>query len=734
MKQYQTLWQWLIVCVLLSGCLFLAPARADYHLISQTYLNGTPQVLVLDPALHRIYIVASIGGTSNPQYELVVVESLHNTVLQTLNLGAAPLPPPYSDQAIGPLAINPLTHRLYLFDATKSSVLVIDARSVTVVATISVANVVTDYGSPIYLDINPATNKIYIDGATNLDVIDGNTNHLLSTLNFHVRLGALAINTRTNRVYVAQYSVYPNSPALLNVLDGSVDKLLTTVPLPQFAEIAAVVVNSLNNRIYELNSFNGNQLNVLDGATNTVLGTTSFPPTYTLRLDERTDTLYALNRQALTVVPGAAYQSQSPPATAVLPGSTGDFVIDPFTGNIYAVDSSGHMLDILKDVPASYSVNSVSGYVTTAAGAPIPNLTVRCTGQKPLQTQTDSHGYYSFSGLYGLYNIQPAFSSQYTFNPATRTVSVESGSATHIDFIALTGYYLSGRVTNANGVGVSGVRLTVRDVRDQKTILATTYTNGNGYYGFSDLPQFYGDDDTPQIYYFVTPSDSGYSFAQLSRLYYQYATTALDFIAYPAPSILGAFELPYSGSALPPFPTNVTVTLTGTVAATGTRIARRISLTIPVGSDYAGFGFGALPPGTYTLTPFSSNYVYDPPMTTVTVTSSHNVSDVVFYAYPLSLVQLSSALAQASTDTVALRFTGAIANGNDITLYRVKIAVNGRSVMAESSMYNDAANTITLSLAPDALHRGDRVQVSAYDLQDPNNALLRPLAVNLIAQ
>ena len=713
-------------------------ARADYHPIAQVHLSGVPEAMAVDDTLHRVYVVTTAGQNPRysdfPNYTLSILDSMHNTVLKAVDLsllddGYVYLGSVYLE-INAPIAINSTTHQIYLYNVLTSVVYVLDGRTGALSHTIRVQN-----GQYVNLAVNPTTNKIYVSGGDIVNIIDGNT-YQIKNIHFNSGAGPVAVNTKTNRIYIVQGSS-------IDIIDGITDMLINTIYLPQIQQIGFVVVNSAQNRIYVAcspNSYDITQLDVLDGATNRVLGSSSFIPDI-LRIDENTDTLYGLEtlgpfvitNEALTVINGAARQASTPIPYTPLADAITDIEVDAATGHLFAADTSLNTVDVLANASAIYSI---SGYVTTPSGAPIANLTVLCNGQKPLQTQTDSHGYYSFSGLFGLYTVQPADATvqpstltQYTFNPASHVVNLENGSARHIDFTGLIGFSLSGRVINTNGIGLFSVAITASS--DDNAHAATVYTNGSGYYGFSGLPPA----ALSKTIYTLTPQSNRYGFvpsALISSPRGGYPATNLDFTAYAAPYILGRvtsqqpFKLPFDPH----------IVLTGT-ESDGTRIAQETTLTIVrdgLLSTHGEFGFGALPPGTYTITPTAHGYVFDPPTATVTISATRNTPNVAFTVAPLSSVTFSSSLAQSSTDAVTLRFTGALDATGAADAAHYQVQINGQNVSVESASYNDVNHTVTLGFALDTLHKGDKMQVSATGLQDSTYRGLNPIAVNLVAQ
>lgn len=107
-----------------------------------------------------------------------------------------------------------------------------------------------------------------------------------------------------------------------------------------------------------------------------------------------------------------------------------------------------------------------------------------------------------------------------------------------------------------------------------------------------------------------------------------------------------------------------------------------------------------------------------PPETfTVTVTDNDGASSTGGAARSRG-VSLSSATASAATDSVQLRFSGALDAelASDASHYTV--TVNGRAATVESAAYNASRHSVTLALPPGALHAGDQVSVRWNGLAD----------------
>jgi hypothetical protein len=227
------------------------------------------------------------------------------------------------------------------------------------------------------------------------------------------------------------------------------------------------------------------------------------------------------------------------------------------------------------DFTATKEAFSIAGTVRLANGSPMSGVTVTAGDRT---TSTNASGAFTFTGVSaGTYQVS-AFSSGFTFTPASQTVQVgpdQSG----IDFTGLSNqtptYSLSGTV-RLGGSGLAGVTVT--------TGSKSTTTAANGSYTFVGLEQ--GS-------YLVTPSQAGYTFTPATRqVTLNSNSLGVDFTAAVATySVSGTVRL--QGAGLP----GVTVSAGGRSVLT----------------DGAGrYVFTGLTAGTYLVTPQVSGYAFTP--------------------------------------------------------------------------------------------------------------------------
>jgi hypothetical protein len=152
----------------------------------------------------------------------------------------------------------------------------------------------------------------------------------------------------------------------------------------------------------------------------------------------------------------------------------------------------------------------IEGEVASSAAKAVHGVTVTLSGPSPTTTTTtDSLGYYAFGSVTAAsgYVVTPSLSGS-TFNPASYTVNVTTATVKSLNFVDMTGIYISGRVVNASSVGVSGVTIT-RSGGGQPMVKVKT--NSQGYYGFSNDPASSGGTT-----YTLTPSKTGTTFTPTS--------------------------------------------------------------------------------------------------------------------------------------------------------------------------------------------------------------------------
>jgi len=186
-----------------------------------------------------------------------------------------------------------------------------------------------------------------------------------------------------------------------------------------------------------------------------------------------------------TGVPNGSYQiTPSLAPYSMLPAYTVAVVNGANVGNI--------------NFTGGYTIN---GRIYNSAGAAIVNVSVLRTGS-PYPVYTNTAGYYTFGGVApGTYTVTPTLAG-YGFAPQTRSMTITDANSVNQNFVASSGYILSGRVMTSTGAAIPNVTV----MRSGSTL--TAVTNSSGYYTFTGVPN--GT-------YTVTPTLSGRTFAPVNK-------------------------------------------------------------------------------------------------------------------------------------------------------------------------------------------------------------------------
>ncbi|HWN08494.1 MAG TPA: S8 family serine peptidase [Pyrinomonadaceae bacterium] len=162
-------------------------------------------------------------------------------------------------------------------------------------------------------------------------------------------------------------------------------------------------------------------------------------------------------------------------------------VQDSFTGSAWSPRLGFGKLDIAASISVASGqprTLSVSGRVVSAVDSDFTGTIVTLGGSHTSSTVVDANGNYSFTNLPagGNYTVTPS-KAKYAFSPSSVSISNLSRNQTVPDFIATAVYTISGRVADPNGVGRSGIFISLGSLQNQ-----LTQTDSNGNYSFTNLP------------------------------------------------------------------------------------------------------------------------------------------------------------------------------------------------------------------------------------------------------
>jgi DNA-binding beta-propeller fold protein YncE len=219
-----------------------------------TYYGGN---VLLDPVirhfavserLNRIYLARTSYDSSTQAYRqfLDVIDGETNQLRGSIALD--PTIGSYSDR----VAVDDARRRIYVpasrFLGTFSAEVVLVVYDADTELPITTVNLGAAFGSGTVFGIaaNPVTGRVYASIESGLAIVDGNTNTKVGTVS--AVTGQIAVNRRTNKVYVAQTRYGDNS---VKVINGATDSLETSLSVPPDNDsISALDVEEVTNRVF----------------------------------------------------------------------------------------------------------------------------------------------------------------------------------------------------------------------------------------------------------------------------------------------------------------------------------------------------------------------------------------------------------------------------------------------------------------------------------------------------
>jgi YVTN family beta-propeller protein len=254
------------------------------HTSRSVKVGDDPLAIAVNSTSDRVYVLNTTSGTVS------VLDGKTDTVVATVNVGKWPYV----------LAANPAENKVYVSNIFRNAITIIDGATNTTKT--------VNAGSADAMVIDAKRNKVFLLGyeASSLLVLNGSDNSLsrmpvgavhlwgialddTSATLYVTRIGngdvvaidenahtftpigsgqlpcAVAVNAKTNTVYVANYG-----DDSVTVIDGVKRVAVTTVLVG--SRPLAIAVDSQNNRIYVAN-MHGNSVTVIDGSSNKVVAT-----------------------------------------------------------------------------------------------------------------------------------------------------------------------------------------------------------------------------------------------------------------------------------------------------------------------------------------------------------------------------------------------------------------------------------------------------------------------------
>ena len=250
------------------------------------------------------------------------------------------------------VAVDPITHLVYVTSRDNGRLFVMDSTGQNVVDNVAVGSL------PWGVAVNPATNRVYVAnwGTEDITVLDATTRAFLRSIDVGPYPTFIKINPQTNRILAVRYG--SNN---LVVMNGDTDAIETTVGTGGVGAWGLAVNPSLN-RVYVSNRDSGsvttldgnNGYQVIDSQTIKPCGDTGSAP-FSLDFNPANNKLYIACSPFHNVDAAAVYTAGSGGLTplaffAIGDGSDtggGGVTVDTATGNVFFTNSRANTVSVV---------------------------------------------------------------------------------------------------------------------------------------------------------------------------------------------------------------------------------------------------------------------------------------------------------------------------------------------------------------------------------------------------
>jgi len=257
------------------------------------------------------------------------------------------------------VAADPGLGLIYVTDDMEQVLYALDARTYAVVSRAPLPNYSRRSAIPHFPAVNLSNHMVYLPNfeANDLSVFDGTALRQGYTQQFDlIAVGnmptAVAVNPRTNRIYVAN-----TGSGTITVINGNTDDVVATVPIPNAGSgvLTDVVADPCCSNLVFAAGYQ-NEITVIDGVTNEVTGRLGAGGAYALALDTSRGLLYAIDDSradvsVFDICSGKRVaQIPLPDTNAALSRLTVDasnhlvYVTDEDTGSVYVIDGTTQSL------------------------------------------------------------------------------------------------------------------------------------------------------------------------------------------------------------------------------------------------------------------------------------------------------------------------------------------------------------------------------------------------------
>ena len=436
-------------------------------IISTINVGSLPETSVYDPYNGYLYTANSLSNNVS------VINTATETVIATIPVGDGPVGITYSST----------NHYVYVANSASGTVSVINSSANAVFTTITVASSGGTLAGAVF---DSSNGNVYVGGFNNASHVDSVyvistvTNKVIANISGAAYFGTF--DSQNGFLYFTD-----NSLNSVLVVDGSTNKVVTTIDLPTHSSPIGIAYNSYDHNIYVAEQ-NSSSLAVISTLTNTVianLDVTGSPlfPTY----DPSTHSVYLSNHLVggIQVISSYGGVSNIQTATGVSiqfsePNGTYSYSIGSING--YGVEpQSGSLAVNGSSLTQSVAFSAVAGYQVTFSQT---GLRAGATWSVTLgpRTQTSTSSTITFTEINGTYSYKISNVSGYVVSQTSGVVMVSGSSITKtITFSEL--FSINFNASNLASGTIWTVTLNGGKISSNESMI--TFMEVNGSYSFS---------------------------------------------------------------------------------------------------------------------------------------------------------------------------------------------------------------------------------------------------------
>lgn len=204
-------------------------------------------------------------------------------------------------------------------------------------------------GIPITMNIAGGSVYVANSGSDSVSVLDGTQNTVLTSIPVGVLPGGVGVNITTGKVYISNAS-----DGTLSVIDTSTNSVVNTIiSLTSGSDVHFVAVNSITDRIYVSEYYDGSFITVVDGSTDSIIITVDNNGSYSYGLGviPSTNKIYSARWNPAAVIDGST-NTYLGDVTLGSWSECGDIGVNPDLNKIYVADQSNdniHVVDGFTD-------------------------------------------------------------------------------------------------------------------------------------------------------------------------------------------------------------------------------------------------------------------------------------------------------------------------------------------------------------------------------------------------